>query len=214
MLIPPSLAKFLFNLGLKQYPPTKVILGIAAKGEPQGTVALDYFLENSSANYTDYTVKAYASIAFVPAIHKGQKELVKPLGVFSNPDWQLLGFPILDPSLRDDAADKLQIKEHPPTNQLVLLLKESPPTTEAQAGKWFEVLSRRIPGLCNLQSDEYVLIFTRLPSFRAHQIINNANCSYFQWLPRVHWSSTDTTKPVLFQGWIPLEILFPAIYLC
>ena len=126
-------------------------MGIAAKDEPRRTIALDYFLDNCMQKYTDYTVDAYANIAFVPAIHRGQKKLVKPLEVFSNLEWQSLGFPVLDPGLRQDAVTKLKIKEHPPTNQLVRLLQTSPPTTEAQAREWFGVLSRRISGFCNPQ---------------------------------------------------------------
>ena len=161
----PFPAKFLFNLGLRRCPPTEVILSIAAKGGPQGAVALGYFLDNYIQKYTDYTIDAHANIAFVPAVHRGEKRLAKPLEVFSNPDWQSLGFPILDPDLRQDAVTKLKIREHPPTNQLVNLLEMSPPTTEIQARKWFGVLSRRISGMCDTQSDEYALSFPRLPSF-------------------------------------------------
>ena len=150
------LAKFLFNLGLRQRPPTNIILGIAAKGEPQRTVALDYFLDNCMQKYTDYIPDAYENIAFVPAIRRGAKILASPLEVFSNPDWQSLGFPVLDPTLKRDVASKLKIKEYPHTGQLVRLLEASPPTTEAQACEWFGILSRRIPGPCNTQSDECV----------------------------------------------------------
>jgi len=153
----PSLAKFLLDLGLRWYPPAKVLLDIAAEGGPRGVAALDYFLENYGQNHTDYkeyTAYAKENIAFVPAIQKGQKKLVKPVEVFAKPDWETLGFPILDPTLEEDAVYKLGIKEHPPTSQLVNCLKTSPPTTEAQAREWFGVLSRRISGLCNIQSDK------------------------------------------------------------
>jgi len=149
----PSPAKFLFNLGLRRFPPTEVILDIAAKDGPQGTIALNYFLDNYIQKYADYTIDAHANIAFVPAIHRSEKKLVKPLDVFSNPEWQLLGFPVLDPTLRQDAVSKLKIREHPPTHQLVRLLESSPPTTEAQAREWFGVLSRRISGSYNSKSD-------------------------------------------------------------
>ena len=141
---------------MRQFPPTEVILGIATKGEPQRTIALNYFLDNYIQKYTNYTVDAHPNTAFVPAIHRGERKLAKPPEVFSNPDWESLGFPVLDPTLRQDAVSKLKIKEHPPTNQLVRLLEASPPATEAQAREWFEVLSRRISGLPNTQSDEYV----------------------------------------------------------
>lgn len=132
---------------MRRFPPTEVILGIAAKDGPRGTIALNYFLDNYIQKYTDYTVDVHADIAFVPAIHKGEKKLAKPLEVFSNPGWQSLGFPVLDAALRQDAVNKLKIKEHPPTNQLVRLLEASPPTTGAQAREWFGVLSRRISGV-------------------------------------------------------------------
>ena len=133
-----------------------MILTIAAQGEPQRTLALDYFLDNHRQKYTDYTVDAHANIAFVPAICGDEKKLGRPLEVFSNPDWQSLGFPVLDPGLRQDAANMLQIKEHPPADQLIRLLEESPPTTENQAREWFAILSRRIPGSCHAQPDECV----------------------------------------------------------
>ncbi|KAF9650775.1 hypothetical protein BDM02DRAFT_3140374 [Thelephora ganbajun] len=137
-------AKFLFDLGLRRYPPTKVILGIAAKGEPQRTLALNYFLDNHAELYMDYTAYAHAKIAFIPAIHRDEEKLAKPLEVFLDPDWHSLGFPVLDPTLRQDAIVKLGIKEHPPTNRLVRHLRASPPTTEAQAREWFGFLTRCI----------------------------------------------------------------------
>ena len=149
-------AKFLFNLGLRQHPSTEVILDIAAKSEPQRTVALDYFLDNHRQKYTDYTAAAYADVAFVPAVCRDEKKLEKPLEVFSNPDWQPFGFPVLDPALRQDAVNVLQIQEHPPTDQLICRLEESPPAAEDQAREWFAILSRRIPGLYYARSDECV----------------------------------------------------------
>ena len=150
----PSPAMFILKLGLKRYPPMAIVLSIAAKGEPQRTAALNYFLENRMQKYKGYSANAYANIAFVPAIRGGEKILAKPLEVFSNPDWQLLGFTVLDPGLEQAAAGLLQIKAHPPTNQLVRLLEVSPPTTEAQACKWFGVLSYCRSGLCIAWSNE------------------------------------------------------------
>jgi len=152
----PSPAKLMFSLGLRQCPPTEVILGIAAKGGPQSAAALDYFLNNHMQKYTDYTANAHAHIAFVPAIHRGERKFAKPLEVFSNPDWESLGFPVLDPALRMDAMNILQIKDHPTTHQLVHLLEGSPPTSEAQACEWFGVLSRCISGKYNGWSEKSV----------------------------------------------------------
>ena len=152
----PYTAKFLFSLGLRQYPPTGVILGIAAKDGPQRAAALNYFLNNYTQKYMDYTADCHANVAFVPAIYRGEKKFVGPLEVFSNCDWELLGLPILDPALRQDAVNLLQIKDHPPTSQLVSLLKDSPPTTQSQACEWFRVLSRHISGMCIVWPDEFM----------------------------------------------------------
>jgi len=119
-------------------------------------IALNYFLDNYGQNHTDYkdyTAYAQDNIAFVPAVQRGKKKLVKPVEAFSTPEWEPLGFPVLDITLGKDAVYKLGIKEHPPTSQLVNFLKTSPPTTEVQAREWFGVLSRRISGLCNILSD-------------------------------------------------------------
>ena len=155
-----------------------MILGIAAQDEPRRTIALDYFLDNYTGKYSDYDVNVYADIAFVPATHGGEKKLAKPLEVFSNPDWELLGFPVLDPTLRRDAVNMLGIKEQPRTHQLVQLLEGSPPTTKVQACEWFRVLSHCISGLCNTQSNERVLIFLRLQYFSVEQAVHDAYCPH------------------------------------
>ena len=200
LMPPPTPAEFLFSLGLRRHPSAEVILDIAAKGEPQRTAALDYFLDNYRQKYADYTATAYESTAFVPAIRRGEKELAKPLEVFASPDWQSLGFPILDPDLRRDAGNVLQIKEHPSTDQLVLCLEEFPPTTEGQAHEWFTILSRRMPGVYHSQSCKYVLIFFRFSQIGAGKIIHNAYHPYPRRFSRFHRPSVDAAKPMLLQG--------------
>ena len=52
----------------------------------------------------------------------------------------------MDPTLDDDAASKLKLKKHPPTSELVTLLKRSPPGDEVTARQWFEILAGRVSG--------------------------------------------------------------------
>jgi len=52
----------------------------------------------------------------------------------------------VDPTLHDGAVSKLELKNHPPTSELVALLEKSPPRGEATARKWFETLSSRVAG--------------------------------------------------------------------
>jgi Protein of unknown function (DUF3684) len=62
--------------------------------------------------------------------------------VCADAEWAELGFTIVDPTLPDGAARKLKVKEHPPTSELVTVLKRSPPGDEVTARRWFQVLSR------------------------------------------------------------------------
>lgn len=65
--------------------------------------------------------------------------------VFTNSDWALLGFAVVQPTLRqDDMTSKLNIREHPPTAQLVSLLERQPPKDHETAQQWFSVLAGRI----------------------------------------------------------------------
>jgi hypothetical protein len=68
----------------------------------------------------------------------------------------------VDPALQNGAASKLNLNKHPPTSELVSLLKRSPPGDEATARQLFQALSgcvsRRIFYLFLFES---VLIFSR-----------------------------------------------------
>ncbi len=48
--------------------------------------------------------------------------------------------------LQDGAASKLQLKNDPPTSELMTLLKRSPPGDEEIARQWFEILSGHVSG--------------------------------------------------------------------
>jgi hypothetical protein len=52
----------------------------------------------------------------------------------------------VDSTLQDVAASKLKLNKHPPTSELVTLLKRSPPGDEATARLWFQALSGRVSG--------------------------------------------------------------------
>ena len=146
-----SPAMFLFNLGLKPQPPADLVLGIAAAGGPATKIALNYFLDLFSRGDPDYTSYRHKSISFIPAMHNRQKKLLKPSEVCSQPDWHLLGFPILDPTLtrKNELIIAMSIKGWPSTSDLLELLKITPPSTYEQAHEWFKILSQRVSGLCN-----------------------------------------------------------------
>jgi hypothetical protein len=107
--------------------------------------ALKYLIENMRDKYTDYSCDDYQNIAFIPALDDSKACLGTPYQVFSKPEWSQLGFLVVHPSIQADVV-KLQIKEHPTTNQLVDLLQRTRPTDPEKAKKWFSILSVRVSG--------------------------------------------------------------------
>jgi hypothetical protein len=74
-----SLAKFLYKLGLKRYPPTKEIIQLAASSDPIiRSKALGYFFENFHRHYADFDIGQYADVPFIPTRQKGTPHLAKP----------------------------------------------------------------------------------------------------------------------------------------
>jgi Protein of unknown function (DUF3684) len=72
----------------------------------------------------------------------------------------------VDPTLQDGVASKLKLNKHPPTSELVNLLKRSPPADEATARQWFQVLSGRVSGRIF-----YLFLFESVLSF-SHYLID------------------------------------------
>ncbi|KAF8270077.1 hypothetical protein EI94DRAFT_1723808 [Lactarius quietus] len=139
-------AKFLINLGLRRFPPLWELLNITASdNQTLREKALTFFLDNLSSKYSDYDPNNYRDLAFVPAVRGSEKVLAKPFELYASPEWAALGFLVVDPLLRDDAASKLKLTSHPPTSEIVALLERSPPKDDTTARQWFEVLSGRVP---------------------------------------------------------------------
>ncbi len=61
-------------------------------------------------------------------------------------DCAILGFNVVDPSVKDVALTKLGLDRHPPTSMIVSLLEKGAPRTHDLARQWFEVLAGRIGG--------------------------------------------------------------------
>lgn len=108
--------------------------------------ALQYFLDNI-AKYQDYDPAQVGDIAFVPAVlPDGKETLGTPAQVFTGPEAALFGFLVARPSIRNDARDKLKLKQHPPTSNVLSVLEKSPPQDPSVARQWFEALAGRLTG--------------------------------------------------------------------
>ncbi|KAA1478156.1 hypothetical protein DENSPDRAFT_659742 [Dentipellis sp. KUC8613] len=138
-------AKFLYSLGLLRSPPLRTILELAAREDAAlRAKALKYFLDNFTTKYSLYDPHDFKDLAYIPAVNGSAKLMAKPTEVYANPEWALFDFAIINPNLQADALTKLKISQHPPAAQLISLLEKSPPSNEAIAKQWFEVLASRI----------------------------------------------------------------------
>lgn len=78
-------AKFMYSLGLKQYPSLDEIIRIASLGDADlRTKALKYLLAHFTSRYSNYTPSVYSDVAFVPALRDGKSALAKPSEVRSS----------------------------------------------------------------------------------------------------------------------------------
>jgi hypothetical protein len=79
-------AKMLYALGLRRFPPIDALLGIAAGRASMNDRALQYLLANISNHYVNFVPTAHAGVAFIPATTaSGTHILAKPGEVGS---WQ------------------------------------------------------------------------------------------------------------------------------
>ncbi|KAF8670151.1 hypothetical protein RHS04_08662 [Rhizoctonia solani] len=138
--------KLMYELGLKRFPPLETILMLATVDDSyKRMAALDYFLHNYDALYTDYRAGSYKHFNFVPAIRPGGEScLTSPTGVYSNPECAVMGLNIIDPNFDQDTIIKLQIATQPSTEVLLKLLSIDPPCHRDKAQKCYEYMASRI----------------------------------------------------------------------
>ncbi|TFK44587.1 hypothetical protein BDQ12DRAFT_730629 [Crucibulum laeve] len=133
-------AKFLFELGLKRYPPLDVLINLCASENTEiRSIALKYLIDNIGTRYSNYEPTNFSDISFIPTV----EGLRNPREVFSNPEWVPMGFLAIHPNLQANAT-KLKIRDHPSTSQLVALLEKTPPQNQTEARTWFTLLSGRV----------------------------------------------------------------------
>ncbi|KAG8886946.1 hypothetical protein FRB99_004337, partial [Tulasnella sp. 403] len=140
-------AKLLFELGLRKFPPIAKILALAS-GDNVAVrrKALSYFLENFGAKYAnEYSPEKFSQVAFLPAVKAdGTAFLSKPGEAFIEPQCAVMGFSLIEPSLRMDALAKLRLPKDPPASQVLAILLQNPPREPNKAREYFEYLTNRI----------------------------------------------------------------------
>ncbi|ETS61627.1 hypothetical protein PaG_04119 [Moesziomyces aphidis] len=139
-------ARFVFDLGLRRYPPMETILEIAATNQDAAvrSKALAFFLEKFHAHYINqYTIFRAEKYAFVPARLPNENKLVlrKPTEVFTNAEAAVMGFAVAGSEINLADLPKLGLRSNPTATQLIARLVNSPTRGEALARKIFEYLA-------------------------------------------------------------------------
>ncbi|KAJ1020756.1 hypothetical protein NDA16_004147 [Ustilago loliicola] len=139
-------ARFVFDLGLRRYPPMETVLELASttSNDALRSKALSFFLDKFHAHYANqYTIYRAEKYAFIPARLPSETKMVlrKPTEVFTNPEAAVMGFPVAGPEINLADLPKLGLRSNPTSTQLIGRLVNAPSKDEAQARKIFEYLA-------------------------------------------------------------------------
>ena len=139
-------ARFVFDLGLRRYPPMETVLELASTSADATlrSKALAFFLDKLHAHYVNqYTIYRAEKYAFIPARlpNDNKPVLRKPTEVFTNAEAAIMGFPVVGPEINLVDLPKLGLRTNPTATQLIASLVNAPTKDEAQARKVFEYLA-------------------------------------------------------------------------
>ena len=139
-------ARFVFDLGLRRYPPLETVLELASSSSNDAlrSKALSFFFDKFHAHYAkQYTIFRAEKYAFVPARLPNDNTMVlrKPTEVFTNAEAAVMGFYVAGPEINLADLPKLGLRSNPTANQLIGRLVNAPTKDEAQARKIFEYLA-------------------------------------------------------------------------
>jgi hypothetical protein len=126
-------------LGLREYPPLKKILELAANSyNPRiRDKALKYFLDHFEIAYSkNYDPKI--NIPFLPC--SIPNIYAKPSECFINPECKIMKFQVIDQNLKF-RVETIGVRQHPDHDQLIDKLIKDPPLDKDKAKAVFEYLA-------------------------------------------------------------------------
>ncbi|KAN0064579.1 hypothetical protein ACQY0O_002207 [Thecaphora frezii] len=139
-------AKFVFELGLRRHPPLEDLLSLASNmaDEELRARALHYLIDKYGAVYrSEYSLSKASPYAFVPckSPENGKRQLCRPTEAFTNPEAEVMGWPVVNSEINVADVPKLQLRANPTSNQLISRLVNKPTRDEGLARKVFEYLA-------------------------------------------------------------------------
>ncbi|EST08526.1 Protein of unknown function DUF3684 [Kalmanozyma brasiliensis GHG001] len=166
-------ARFVFDLGLRRYPPMETVLELAStsSNEVLRSKAMAFFFDKFHAHYANqYTLYRAEKYAFVPARLPNENKLVlrKPTEVFTNAEAAVMGFAVAGPEVNLADLPKLGLRSNPTSAQLIYKLVNAPTKDEALARKIFEYLATvpefSLNDFAQLRGAEFIPVRRNKPS--------------------------------------------------
>ena len=110
--------------------------------------AFGYLVDNVGLGqpYEQFHPRDFPNFKFVLAVKPdGTKSMESPHSVYTNANSAIMGFAVLDASLKSKAK-KLHIEEYPRAAALINVLSSKPSKDPSTAQRWFEFLATRSGG--------------------------------------------------------------------
>lgn len=182
-------AQLLYRLGLNHFPPLPKIVELCSSGDDKvQEIAFEYLCDNLRSQYLHYQPEEFRDKDFIPAENGGRTCLKKLGEVYSDTQWKVLGFSVVQDQYLSAPLHQLGVMQHPPTSKVLDLLEQNPPPNEAIAVPWFEALFDHLA--CFSPSD--LIKLSRLP------IVPTTPLGTPRWLPPIKCYLDPGIKPVLY----------------
>lgn len=182
-------AQLLYRLGLNHFPPLpKIVELCSSEDDKVQEIAFEYLCDNLRSQYLHYQPEEFRDKDFIPA-ESGGRTCLKKLGeVYSDTQWKVLGFSVVQDQYLIAPLHQLGVMQHPPTSKVLDLLEQNSPPNEEIAVPWFEALFDHLA--CFSPSD--LIKLSRLP------IVPTTPLGTPRWLPPSKCYLDPGIKPSLY----------------
>lgn len=182
-------AQLLYRLGLNHFPPLpKIVELCSSEDDKVQEIAFEYLCDNLRSQFAHYRPEEFRDKDFIPT-ESGGRTCLKKLGeVYSDTQWKVLGFSVVQDQYLIAPLHQLGVMQHPPTSKVLDLLEQNPPPNKEIAVPWFEALFDHLA--CFSSSD--LIKLSRLP------IVPTTPLGTARWLPPNKCYLDPGIKPSLY----------------
>ncbi|KAG2358885.1 hypothetical protein BDR07DRAFT_1416380 [Suillus spraguei] len=140
-------ALFLIRNGLREYPTIEQLINIASFNDDSAIRHAAFGLicgpNHESFFEKQFDPSKFATYPFIPGVRDGRPCQIPHSEVFSDSNWQVLGFGHLTNQFNKKNIAKLKIRDRPTTEKLFQVLESNPPKDPGTAERWFKFLAEK-----------------------------------------------------------------------